>query len=125
MIAFRHLINNEYEEGYKKFCEMSDTSLYHLVGKLTVLTALDLTSFKKHRVLKTLQEIKKGYRLLSEHRKKRSATSAVAGLFRNVYNDYQDREFVGLRLLPCVRDTPSVVTAAAASAAASSEHHHF
>lgn len=92
MVAFRHLINNEYVEGYNKFCEMSDTSLYHLVGKLSVLTAVDLTSFKKHRVLKTLKEIKQGYRLIHESRKKRSATNAVTAFFRNTYNDYSDGE---------------------------------
>lgn len=92
MIAFKHLINNEYKEGFTKFCEMSDVSLYHLVGKLSVLTAMNLTSFKKHHVMKTLEEIRNGYRLINENRKKRSATNAVTGFFRNVYNDYTDGE---------------------------------
>lgn len=92
MIAFRHLINNEYEEGYYKFCEKSDVSLYHCVGKLSVLTAMNLTSFKKHHVMNTLKEIKNGYRLIHENRKRRSTASAVTSFFRNVYNDYTDGE---------------------------------
>jgi hypothetical protein len=93
-VAFRHLINNEYEIGYYKFEQLADVSLYHLVGYLCTLTAVNLTTFKKHHVLRTLHEIKQGYKLIDANRKKRSATNAVTGFFRNVYNDYTDGEFL-------------------------------